>query len=122
MSRENIRGSDSVVVTVDVTNDGARAGTEVAQLYLRDDAATVTRPMRELHGFRRVTLNPGETRKLSFVLRPDDLAMYDRTMRRVVEPGTFTVWAGGNSDAPLEGHFRVTGNVVVVSPAPPLFR
>jgi len=122
VSRESMRGSDSVVVTVDVTNDGARAGTEVAQLYLRDDAATVTRPVRELRGFRRVTLNPHETRTLTFVLRPDDLAMYDRTMRRVVEPGTFTLWAGTNSDAPLEGHFRVTGDVVVLSPAPPLFR
>jgi beta-glucosidase len=122
LSRGSIRGSDTIVVTVDVTNSGARAGTEVAQLYLRDDAATVTRPVRELRGFRRVTLAPGETRTLSFVLRPDDLALYDRAMRRVVEPGTFTVWAGGSSDAPLEGHFRVTGDVVVLSPAPPLFR
>jgi beta-glucosidase len=122
LSRATIRGSDSVVVIVDVTNTGARAGTEVAQLYLRDDAATVTRPVRELRGFRRVTLQPGETRTLSFALRPDDLALYDRDMRRVVEPGTFTVWAGTNSDAPLEGHFRVTGDVVVLSPAPPLFR
>ena len=53
--------------------------------------------VEELRGFRRVTLNPGETRKLSFVLRPDDLAMYDRTMRRVVEPGTFTIMVGPNS-------------------------
>ena len=122
MSRESVRGSDSVIVSVNVTNDGARAGTEVAQLYLRDDAATVTRPVRELRGFRRVTLQPRETRTLTFVLHPDDLAFYDRTMRRVVEPGTFTVWAGTNSDAPLEGHFRVTGDVVVLAPAPPLFR
>ena len=122
LSRGSIRGSDSIVVTVDVTNTGARAGTEVSQLYLRDDAATVTRPVRELRGFRRVMLAPGETRTLSFVLRPDDLALFDRAMRRVVEPGTFTVWAGTDSDAPLEGHFRVTGAVVVLSPPPPHFR
>ncbi|MDB4888936.1 MAG: glycoside hydrolase family 3 domain protein, partial [Gemmatimonadetes bacterium] len=108
--------------TVDVTNSGRRAGTEVAQLYLRDDAATVTRPVRELRGFRRVELQPGETRTLRFTLRPDDLAMYDRDMRRVVEPGTFTVWAGGSSAATLESRFTVTGGVVVLAKAPPAFR
>jgi len=122
VSRESIRGSESVTVTVDVTNSGARAGTEVAQLYLRDDAATVTRPVRELRGFRRVTLNPGETRTLTFRLGPEDLALYDRDMRRVVEPGSFTVWAGGSSAATLERRFMVTGGVVVLSEAPPRFR
>jgi beta-glucosidase len=121
VSRESIRGYDSLVVTVDVTNSGSRAGTEVSQLYLRDDFATVTRPVRELRGFRRMALQPGETRRLRFTLRPHDLAMYDRDMRRVIEPGTFTVWAGGSSDATLEAHFRVTGDVVVLSEAPPRF-
>src|SRR5205814_1832294 len=64
LSHQSIRGSDSIVVTVDVTNTGARAGTEVAQLYLRDDAASVTRPVRELRGFRRLTLAPGATSKV----------------------------------------------------------
>lgn len=117
----NLRASrDSV--TVEITNTGTRAGTEVAQLYLRDDAATVTRPVRELRGFRRVTLQPGEKRTLRFALTPNDLALYDRDMRRVVEPGTFTVWVGGSSAATLEGRFTVTGNVVVLSQAPPRFR
>jgi len=109
-------------VTVEITNTGTRAGTEVAQLYLRDDAATVTRPVRELRGFRRVTLQPGEKRTLRFALTPNDLALYDRDMRRVVEPGTFTVWVGGSSAATLEGRFAVTGGVVVLGPAPPRFR
>jgi beta-glucosidase len=122
LSRNEIRGTDSIVVTVDLTNTGSRAGTEVAQLYLRDDAASVTRPVRELRGFRRLTLQPGETRTLSFTLRPNDLAIYDREMRRVVEPGTFTVWAGGSSEATLEGHFRVTDDLVVLSQPPPVFR
>ena len=124
VSRDSVRGggSDSVVVTVDVTNTGKRLGTEVAQIYLRDDAASVTRPVRELRGFRRVALQPGEMRTLSFRLSPDDLALYDRDMRRVVEPGTFTVWAGGSSAATLERRFVVTGDVVVLSGAPPLLR
>jgi len=109
-------------VTVDDTNTGARAGTEVAQLYLRDDAASVTRPVRELRGFRRVTLQPGEKQTLTFRLTPDDLAFYDRRMRWIVEPGGFTVWAGGTSAATLDGHFTVTGGVVVLAPAPPSFR
>ncbi len=122
VSRNTLRGSDSLTVTVDVTNSGRRAGTEVAQLYLRDDAATVTRPVRELRGFRRIELQPGEIRTVRFTLKPDDLAMYDRDMRRVVEPGTFTVWAGGSSAATLESHFTVAGGVVVLAKAPLAFR
>jgi beta-glucosidase len=122
VSRESIAGSDSVVVTVDVANTGSRAGAEVAQLYLRDDAASVTRPVRELRGFRRLTLQSGESQTVRWVLRPSDLALYDRTMRRVVEPGTFTLWAGGSSAATLQQKFTVTGNVVVLSAPPPRFQ
>jgi beta-glucosidase len=122
VSRSTLRGSESLTVTVDLKNTGSRAGTEVAQLYLRDDAATVTRPVRELRGFRRVALEPGQTRTLTFRLRPDDMAMYDRDMRRVVEPGGFTVWVGGDSNARLEGHFAVTGGGTVLAPARPRFR
>ena len=122
LSRPTLRGSESVTVSVDVRNTGTRAGTEVAQLYLRDDAATVTRPVRELRGFRRVALQPGQTQTLTFRLGPDELAMYDRDMRRVVEPGAFTVWAGGSSAATLDAHFTVTGGVTVLAPPPPRFR
>jgi beta-glucosidase len=107
-----------VRVSVDVTNTGARTGDEVAQLYLRDDAASVARPVRELKGFRRVTLRPGETRTVDFILRPLDLSMYRLDMRRVVEPGTFTIWAGGSSAATLEAKYRVVGDTLVLSPAP----
>jgi beta-glucosidase len=121
-SRSTLRGSDSLTVTVDLTNTGRRAGTEVAQLYLRDDAASVTRPVRELRGVRRVTLQPGQSQTLTFRLGPDDLAFYDRDMRRVVEPGGFTVWVGDSSLTTLEAHFNVTGGVTVLSPPPPPFR
>jgi beta-glucosidase len=122
VSRDSIRGTDGIEVTVDVGNTGSRAGTEVAQLYLRDDAASVTRPVRELRGFRRITVAPGQTQTVRFELRPDDLAFHDRELRRVVEPGTFTLWVGGSSAATLQARFRVIGDIVVVEPSLPPFR
>jgi beta-glucosidase len=107
VKKARISASDEQTVEVTVTNTGKREGDEVAQLYLRDDVASVTRPVRELHGFRRVHLKPGEKRTLSFVLKPDDLALWNAQMRRVVEPGTFTVFAGGSSDATLQAKFEV---------------
>ena len=109
---------DPVRVSVDVTNTGARAGAEVVQLYLRDDAASVARPVRELKGFQRITLQPGETRTVSFVLHALDLSMYRLDMRRVVEPGTFTVWAGGSSAATLAASYRVVGDTLRIARAP----
>ncbi len=90
-----------------VTNTGKRAGTEVVQLYLRDDVASVTRPVRELRGFRRVELQPGESREVEFELGFEDMALYDARMRRVVEPGTFTVFTGGSSLAAQSATFEV---------------
>src|SRR5690606_25213514 len=86
-------------VRVRVTNTGQRAGTEVVQLYVRDDVASVTRPVRELRGFQRVELEPGQSREVEFALGFEDLALFDAQMRRVVEPGTFTVFVGGSSTA-----------------------
>ena len=82
---------------VEVRNTGARAGDEVVQLYLRDEAASVTRPLLELKKFKRVTLAPGEARTLTFDLTPTDLSVWNIDMKRVVEPGRFTVMAGPNS-------------------------
>ena len=84
-------------VQVDVANTGSRVGDEVVQLYVRDDAASVTRPVIELKRFQRLTLRPGERRTITFNLHPDDLALWDPDMKRVVEPGTFTISAGPNS-------------------------
>lgn len=113
---------DTLGVSVEVTNTGQRVGDEVVQLYLRDDDASVVRPVRELKGFRRVSLRPGETQTVRFTLRPDDLAFYGLDMRRVVEPGAFTLWAGGSSAATLEAKFAVTGDTLVLAPAPPRYR
>jgi len=118
----SIGGRDSLSVSVDVTNTGDRAGDEVVQLYIRDDVASVAQPVRSLKGFRRVNLAPGEKRTVTFRLGPDALALYDRSMRRVVEPGSFTVFVGTNSDATLQARFRVSGPAVILAAAPPRFR
>ncbi len=83
-----------VTVTVDVRNVGERAGDEVVQLYVRDVAASVARPVRELKGFERVSLNPGEKRTVRFVLEAQSLGFYDAQMQFVVEPGMFQVFVG----------------------------
>jgi beta-glucosidase len=110
LSAERIQTGGSIGVQVDVTNSGRLAGDEVVQLYVRDDVASVTRPVRELRGFQRVTLQPGETRRVSFTLSPDDLAFDDLKMRRVVEPGSFTVWVGTSSaDERQTARFEAVG-------------
>lgn len=109
LSASTMRPSDTLTVRVDVTNAGARAGDEVVQLYLRDEVASVTRPVKELRDFQRISLRPGETRTLAFTLDGDDLAFYDREMRRVVEPGFFTVYVGASSQDVQEARFEVMG-------------
>ncbi len=88
-------------VTVRVTNKGARVGDEVVQLYIRDQVSSVTRPVKELRGFERVTLTPGESRVVRFTLGPAELSMIDRRMQRVVEPGRFDVMVGTSSNTTL---------------------
>jgi beta-glucosidase len=92
-----IAAGQAAQIQVDVANTGNRAGDEVVQLYVRDDEASVTRPVIELKRFQRVTLRPGERRTINFDLQPDDLALWNPDMKHVVEPGTFTISAGPNS-------------------------
>ncbi|MES2120762.1 MAG: glycoside hydrolase family 3 N-terminal domain-containing protein [Pseudomonadota bacterium] len=92
-----VRNGEPAIVDVDVANIGQRSGDEVVQLYVRDDEASVTRPLLELRRFQRVTLAPGEKRTLRFELQPADLALWNAEMKRVVEPGTFTIYSGPNS-------------------------
>ena len=84
-------------VTVDVTNTSKVRGDEVVQLYIRDEISSVTRPVKEMRGFRRITLDPGQTKTVEFALGFDGLSFLNRDMHRVVEPGTFKVMVGGNS-------------------------
>jgi beta-glucosidase len=108
---QHTMGSSSEVgkveVSVDVKNTSAVAGTEAVQLYIRDTVASVEQPVRELKGFERVTLGPGEQKHVSFTLGFDDLAFYNVALKRVVEPGTFKVWVGGSSAATNEAEFTV---------------
>jgi beta-glucosidase len=96
-------------IAVDVANTGSRAGDEVVQLYVHDDEASVTRPVIALKRFQRVTLQPGERRTITFELAPDDLALWNPQMRKVVEPGTFTIYAGPNSIDLKSAKLTVTG-------------
>jgi len=97
LAQDAIGSEGETTVTVDVTNSGAVRGDEVAQLYIHQTVSSVTRPVKELRGFKRVSLNPGETKTVEFTLGPGELSYLNRDMKRVVEPGTFEVMVGGNS-------------------------
>jgi len=99
--------TDTLSVVVTVANTGTREGTEVVQLYVRDEVASVARPVRELKGFSRVTLKPGEARRIELRLAARDLAFYGLDMKPVVEAGTFRVFVGPNSVEGLEAVFQV---------------
>ena len=107
LSATTMRPGDSIRVEVDVTNTGKVAGDEVVQLYIRDDVGSVTRPVQELRGFRRVRLTPGETRAIAFAIDVQDLAFHDAALARVAEPGSFTVFVGGSSADTKQLHLRL---------------
>jgi beta-glucosidase len=96
-----------VTVSVEVENTGKREGAEVVQLYIKDVASSVTRPVRELKGFERVNLKAGEKRRVTFTLAPNHLGFLDRNMRFTVEPGAFQVFVGNSSEGGLTGQFEV---------------
>ena len=87
-----------MTVSVPVTNTGARGGDEVVQLYMRDPVASVSRPVMQLRGFRRVALRAGETRQVSFTLEAAHFALWSRDGGWQIEPGTIELMAGGASD------------------------
>lgn len=102
LAKKKIRRNGETRVSVDVTNTGKRAGTEVVQLYIRDVVSSVTRPIKELKGFRKVRLEPGETATVSFDITPELLKFYDVDMKFVVELGDFELMVGNSSrDADL---------------------
>jgi beta-glucosidase len=107
LNAQRIRPDGKLAVTVEVENVGRRAGDEVVQLYIRDVAASMTRPVKELKGFQRITLRPGEKRRVEFTLGPESLGFYNREMRFVVEPGEFKVMVGSSSEDVVESKFVV---------------
>ena len=94
-------------IAATVTNTGKVAADEVVQLYVRDLVGSVTRPVRELEGFDRITLEPGEAKRVRFTLTADELAFHTVGGRRVIEPGAFKVWIGPSSQEGLEGEFEL---------------
>jgi len=116
LNAATIGGGDSLRVEVDVANTGSRAGDEVVQLYVRDDVGSVTRPVRLLRRFERVTLAPGERRTIRWSLGMGDLAFYDLAMRRVAEPGTFHVFVGPNSRDTQSATFTLRGTSSISVP------
>jgi len=119
---EKIISGEPFVLSVKVTNTGKRTGDEVVQLYLTDEKASTPRPVRQLEGFERISLKPGESRVVTFTLEPRQMSMINSKDQRVIEPGWFTVAVGGKqpgfaglADASTTqvctGRFRVTGKV-----------
>ena len=102
-----MRPTGEVILSAALENVGNRAGTETVQLYIRALAASLTRPVRELKGFQRVMLQPGEKRQVEFVITADLLGGYNREMNFVVEPGEYRLMIGSNSEAVTEKSFQV---------------
>jgi beta-glucosidase len=107
LSTIKLRAGQTLAVRAPVTNTGEVAADEVVQLYIRDVVGSLVRPVRELKGFRRVHLEPGETQVVEFALPADELAFYNNEEERILEPGEFELYVGGSSLAPLAGKFEV---------------
>ncbi len=107
VSAPTLAANGTLEVTVRLTNTGAREGTEVVQLYVHDEAASVARPVRELKGFRRMTLAPGASQNVTFVLTADDLAFTRLDYSVGAEPGLFTVYVGPNAAEGLHARFSL---------------
>lgn len=96
--KQSISINDNFKVSADISNTGNAEGEEVVQLYIRDEYASVTRPVKELKGFRKMKLKPGETKTVQFDVTPEMLSILNKELKRVVEPGMFTIMVGGNSE------------------------
>lgn len=107
LKNAQLTAADTLTVSAAITNTGKYEGTEVVQLYVQDKVGSVTRPVKELKGFQRVTLQPGETKRVSFSLPVEELAFWNLNMDYVVEPGDFTVWVAPHSQEGLSADFMV---------------
>jgi beta-glucosidase len=107
LSAQRISATGKLTASVEVENVGKRSGDEVVQLYIRDVAASMTRPVKELKGFERITLQPGEKKRVEFLLTAEELGFWNREMRFAVEPGEFKVMVGANSEDLTEATFVI---------------
>ena len=112
---ESVAVSGEVTIACRVTNTGKIAGDEVVQVYLRDEVASVTRPVKALAAFQRLTLKPGEAKRLTMRIPVEQCAMYNRELQQVVEPGVIRVFVGSSvKDIRLEGKFTIAGEQPVL--------
>jgi beta-glucosidase len=107
ISKAQIHNGDNVKASVTVKNTGKIKGDEIIQLYIHDKVSSVTRPIMELKDFARITLNPGQSRKVEFTITPEKLQFYNREMKRVVEPGEFEIFIGPSSDKVTAVNFSI---------------
>jgi beta-glucosidase len=107
VSKKTYQLKENVKVSCVLKNTGKLKGKEVAQLYIRDLTASVTRPVRELKGFKSVTLDPGASQTITFTLTENELGFYNNEGNYVVEPGMFEVFIGGSSQATLKSTFEL---------------
>ena len=108
LSAASMKKSGTVTVSVEVKNTGTRKGAEVVQLYIRDEYASVTRPVKELKGFKKIWLDPGQAQTVTFTINPELLSFYNKDMKWVLEPGDFTIMVGTSSDKTQEVKLLVT--------------
>jgi beta-glucosidase len=103
----NVSAAGTIHVTAEVRNAGQREGTEVVQFYVHDRIAPTSRPVRELKGFTRVTLAPGQSKTVEFSVAANDVGSYDPNMHWIVPPGTYDVWIAPNAVEGIQGTFEV---------------
>jgi beta-glucosidase len=107
LSKAAIKGNETLTATVTLTNSGNTKGKEVVQLYIRDMVGSITRPVKELKGFQKIELNPGESKNVTFTISATDLKFYNGNLKYVTEPGDFRVFIGGNSRDVKEAGFKL---------------
>lgn len=117
--QKQVPGSTTLTVSTTVTNTGERSGVETVQLYVRDLVGSITRPVKELKGFKKVALKPGESQTVTFNLTSDDLRFYDSDLRYQAEPGDFKVFVGSSSKDVKEADFRLVDSVILEHRAKP---
>ncbi len=107
LSKEAISPDEKLKISADIANVGVNEGIEIVQLYVRDQVGDVVRPVKELKGFKRIHLKPGEKQTVTFSIQTEDLKFHNQNMKLVAEPGHFKVWIGENAEQGLEGEFEV---------------
>jgi beta-glucosidase len=107
LSNKNLKAAGKILASVNITNTGTRKGKETVQMYVRQMVGSIARPVKELKGFKQITLNPGETQKVSFTISVDDLKFYNSDLKYVYEPGAFKVFIGTNSRDVKEANFTL---------------